>query len=290
MARTGFISDTDMKTKSGKTAFFLVAAMLVIFTLICFIPSLWMMLSSIKDADEFYAVPPTFIPKKVDLAKIPAVFNKLNFVRYYWNTVIVAAGSAVFAIVPNAVTAYVLAHIKPKGAKLAFSIILAAYMIPGTIYMVPTYMNMINFPLLHISLVNTYWPMWLMAGVSAFNIILFKGFFQGIPVSLLEAAKLDGCGEVGALLHIITPLSKPVMMTVLILTIQAAWGDFFWPMILLKDEKTRTVMVAINGIKNQIANDQLVVALSITAIPPIIFFLIFQKYIMNGFSMSGIKG
>ena len=132
--------------------------------------------------------------------------------------------------------------------------------------------------------------MWIMYGASAFKIIVFKSFFDGLPQALIEAARIDGCGEFKIIPKIILPLCIPVVVTMIILTLREAWSDFFWPYLVLRDKERITVMVELFSIQNLIPLDELVLLLSFSILPPTILFIFFQKYIIQGFTLSGIKG
>ena len=123
-------------------------------------------------------------------------------------------------------------------------------------------------------------------------VIVYKGFFDDIPDSLLEAGRLDGCTDSSLFTKIVLPLSKPVMLTSVILTFNAAWGDFFWPYMVLRKKETYTIMVDIFVMQQEptITIDTILIAIAVAIIPPAILFMFFQKNIMQGFTMSGIKG
>ena len=128
--------------------------------------------------------------------------------------VIMAGGSVVFDLIVSGLAGYVLSRLKPKGTKLMLTLIFWIMLMPGTMRTVPLYMEFKSMPLLGINLLETFWPIWLMAGANAFNIILFKNFFDGISESLVEAAWIDGCSDIMLFFKIIIPLSVPVFITV----------------------------------------------------------------------------
>lgn len=202
--------------------------------MICLFPPLWVIVSAGKDVGEFYRVPPTLLPKSFNPGKIVSLFKTHSFLKYYVNTFSVCIGSVVFSVVINGLMGYSLSKMKVKGAKFIFGLILASYLLPNTVSMVPVYKAIIKFPILSTNLLNTNWPMWLMAGANAFIVIVYKGFFDDIPGSLLEAGRLDGCTDSSLFTKIVLTLSKPVMFTSVILTFNAAWGDFFWPYMVLR--------------------------------------------------------
>lgn len=292
MERNGLISDIDYKKTSNKVIYWTMIAILIIAAAICILPVAWVLISSLKSLDEFYSVPPTIWPKSFHFEAIPELLGKYNFLGFYWNTIKLCAGNIIFSVVINGFMGYSLSKLKVKGGAIAFAVILATYMIPTTVCMAPIYKTIIKFPIIGINLINTNWPMWLMAGANAYFVILYKSFFDNIPNALIEAAKLDGCGDLKAFLHVILPVSKPIIATTVIMSFSSSWGDFFWPYMVLKEEKVQTIMVKIFAMQSNssIKINTLLLAISFAIIPPAIIFIIFQKKIMNGFTMSGIKG
>ncbi|MFD0714353.1 carbohydrate ABC transporter permease [Paenibacillus sp. GCM10027626] len=287
---TGIIGVLDLKRPGVKLLYWAVFAIMIGVSLLCLLPPLWIMLSSLKDVKEFFTIPPTIIPQTLDLSKIVSTWKLLDFGRLYLNTFIMTAGCLLFALVFNGLLGYFLSKLRPRGSSFIFGMVLWTMLLPNTLGMVPIFKNIIDFPVLHINFSNTFWPMWMMIGANAFYVIVFKGFFDNIPHALVEAARIDGCSLLGIFWRIVLPLSKPVMMAITIFTIQATWSDFFWPYMVLKDQSLWTVIVAIFNLKGTTTLDIQFVALTFSIIPPAILFLFFQKYIMQGFTFSGIKG
>ncbi|UVI29744.1 carbohydrate ABC transporter permease [Paenibacillus spongiae] len=286
----GIISTLDMKRPGVKLLYWGLFAFMAAVSLVCLLPPLWIMLSSLKDVKEFFTIPPTIIPKTYDLSKVVSTWKLLDFGRLYWNTLIVTAGCLFFALTFNGLLGYFLSKLRPKGSAVVFGMVLWTMLLPNTLGMVPIFKNIIDFPVLHLNFSNTFWPMWMMAGANAFFVIVFKGFFDNIPQALIEAARMDGCSPLGIFRRIVLPLSKPVMMAVTIFTIHGTWSDFFWPYMVLKEKSLWTVIVAIYNMKGTTTLDIQFIALTFSIIPPAILFLFFQKYIMQGFTFSGIKG
>ncbi|MBD1382275.1 carbohydrate ABC transporter permease [Metabacillus arenae] len=287
---SGIIGKLEMKKRGIKVVYWLLFSVMVLISAVCIFPPLWIMLSSLKDIKEFFTVPPTIIPQSFHPEKLWEAWNTLNFGRIYLNTIQYTAGVVVFTVIFNGLMGYFLSILKPKGSSLVMLLVLWTMLLPNTLGMVPVFKTIIDFPLLNLNFTNTYWPMWMMAGANAFVIIVFKSFFDGIPKALIEAARIDGCSVVGIFFRIILPLSKPVIIAVTILTITRAWEDFFWPYMVLKDESSWTVIVAIFNMKDIYPMDVQFIALTFAIIPPAIIFIFFQKYIMYGFNLSGIKG
>lgn len=289
---SGLINYTDLKNPKIKFLYWFCFTIMMIITLICLLPPLWVIMSSMKDIKEFFMIPPTIIPKSYHPEKLVEVWNMLNFGRYYMNTLAIAIGTMAFSIVLNGLTGYVLSRLKPKGSSVILLIMLWTMMLPDSVSMIPKFMNIISLPIIHVNLSNTFFPMWLMAGANAFFVLVFKSFFDGIPKALIEAARLDGCNDLGIFYRIIIPMSKPVIMVILILTLNGTWSDFLWPYLILKDPQMYTVIVKIFTMRGStgFSMDMQVVALAFAIIPPSILFIFFQRYIMQGFTLSGIKG
>ncbi len=288
--RIGIISEIDYANKPAKILYWSLFALMCIIAFVCIAPPIWVILSSLKDTKEFYAIPPTIIPRSFNPEKIVEAWNTFDFSRYYLNTIIVTAGAIIMSVVCNGLAGFVLSKLKPKGSGVVFALILGSMMVPNTVSMVPVYQNIVSFPILGFNMINTFWPMMLMAGCNAFQTIVYKSFFDGIPSALIEAGKIDGCNEIQSFIKIVIPLSKAVVFTSMILTFNAEWGSFFWPFLVLRDKEVYTVIVEVFKIRNSIAQDQVLMILSFAIIPPAIMFMIFQKNIMQGLTMSGIKG
>ena len=289
----GIISKFDMQNPSVKVLYGLIWFFLILAVLLCFVPPLWCMTSALKDSREFFSVPATIIPRSFHPEKLWETWEMLNFGQAYLNTIFVLCGSLIMSLVCNGMMGYVLSRLRPRGYKLVLSLVLWTLMLPQSVSQVPLFKNFLSLPILGINITESYLPMWLLAGANAFYVLIFKSFFDSIPQSLIEAARLDGCTNLGIFFRVMLPLSKPVLMVIAIFTINASWSDFFWPYLVLGSRsELYTVMVQIFYMAGSsgYSEDIQVVALIFTIIPPTILFLFFQRYIMSGFTLSGIKG
>lgn len=286
----GVIGSMDMRYSRVKVLYIVLSAILILVALVCLIPPLWVLVSSLEDPQTFYSMNPPLIPHPLDISKLWTTWTTLNFGRYYLNSIIVAGGALVTSTVFDALFAFVLSRLKPFGSRFVFTIVLLTLMLPATTAIVPVYKNIVNFPILHINLTNSFIPLWLMYAGNAFNVIVFKSFFDGIPMDLMEAGQLDGCTSIGLFTRIIIPLSKPVVFTLSIFTLMGVWSDFFWPFLVLQKPNLQTVIVAVYAASTSLSADQMLMALTFAMLPPMIVFIFFQKYIMKGLTFSGIKG
>lgn len=288
--RNGIITEIDYKTNKIKCLY---CALVVFVAVSCFIslaPLLWVIISAGKDIKEFYSVPPTIIPKSFHISRFTEIWKQYNFKRYYVNTLIIAGGSIFVSVFSNGLAGYVISKLKPKGINIIFALILITLMVPTSVAMATTYKNIIDFPILHINLINNITPILMMAGANSFLIIVFKSFFDGIHDSYLEAARLDGCSELKLFATVIVPLSKPIIFTGIILSLTQAWGDFFWPFMILRKQELYTIIVQIYSIQDTMPTDTMLIMLTFAVLPLIVLYICFQKYFMQGLASGGVKG
>lgn len=286
----GIILPVEEKDMVSKIVYGVLYAILMIMAIICLFPPLWVLLSAFKNINEFLATPPTIIPRSFEPEKIVTAWKEARFGRSYLNTLYLGAGQLVFSLLFNGLGGYVLSRLKPKGHTLIFTLVTWTMMMPTTVAMVPLYMTFIDMPIIHINLSNTFLPFWIMAGASPFYILLFKSFFDSIHMSYLEAARIDGCTELGIFFKIILPLSKPVMFSVALFVLNGIWGDFLWPYLILRKEELYTTGVKIYQMQSGVQIDIYFMSMLFVMLPPVIMYLLFQKYLMKGLSIGGVKG
>ena len=286
----GFITGIEMKKPSVRAIYWLMFAAMTAIALICFLPLMWIVLSGLKDTQEFYMVPPTIIPKSFHPEKLVTVWKKFTFYRYYFNSLIHAAGAVAFCLLFNGLAGFVLSRLKPAGHKAVTNFLFVMLLMPTAVGQVPLYMQLVDIPYIHKSALNSYITLWLMCGGSAYNIILFKSFFDSISQSYIEAARIDGCTTLGIFFKIMVPLCVPVFMVLTIFTFNGAWGNFFWPSLILNDKDKYTVSTFLFRLdKSNYSLDEYMIILVYAMIPPLIVFCFFQKYIMTGFKLGGVK-
>lgn len=287
----GALSSIDMKSSKYQLLYWCMFAFLIVCMLVCVLPILWVVVSCFKDTEEFFRIPPTIIPHSFNPEYIGNVWNKMKVGRSYANTMIVALGQVGFSVIFNGIGAYVISRLKPKGSRLLFVLIVWTMMLPMSTSTVPMFATFMEFPIGKFSMMNTYWPLILPAGANAFNMLIFKSFFDGIDMSYIEAARVDGCSNLGIFTRIVLPLSVPVVVAVAVFAFQGAWNEFIWPYLILKDERLFTVPVQVFRMKQgSFLENEYIIMLMFSMIPSLVMFVLFQKQIMNGVSLGGVKG
>ena len=212
----------------------------------------------------------------------------MNLLRYYGNTLIVVFGAIICSVVFNGLLAYVVGILKPVGHKVIHVMILLGYMIPSALSIVPLFMAIHK-----LNLTNTYLPLCLTFGANAYYYMLLKNSFERTPASLIEAARMDGLGDLKIFFKIILPLNKSILGVVAIFTMTASYCDFLLPLLVLQDEKFATIMVYIYNLGTMntpmFDTSDFLMLLVISMIPQIVLFIIFQKQILGGATAGGVK-
>jgi multiple sugar transport system permease protein len=263
----------------------IVAVALLIGALITAFPFLWMLLASFKPQREALDFPPTLLPLSPTIEHYVTLFTELDFGRYLVNTLLVVAISFVGLLI-MAMAGYGFAKFEFRGRRWMFFLVLATMMIPVQVTMIPTFL-ILN----AMKLTNTLAGIALPTLVSGFNIFLFRQFMSTIPTEMIEAARLDGASEMRIFLSIIVPLALPIFAVQAVLTFIASWNSFLWPLIIANDQKLYTLSVGLSLLNQQLAvNPSLqMAAAALMVVPMFIVFLIFQRHIVQGFTLSGLK-
>jgi multiple sugar transport system permease protein len=248
-------------------------------------PFFWMLTTSLKPLIEAYNYPPSVLPAAPTLESYKSLFADFDFGRYLINTIVVVLIGFV-GMFFMAMAGYGFAKFRFRGKGFLFLLVLSTLMVPIQVTMIPTYLILNS-----VHLTNTLVGIALPTLVSAFNIFLFRQFMATIPDELLEAARLDGAGELRVLWSIVLPMSKPILAVGGVLTFISGWNSFIWPLIIANDQQNYTLSVGISLLNKQLAiNPPLQMAgASLMVVPIVIVFLLFQRYIVQGFTMSGLR-
>lgn len=286
----GILNDMDMHHIKYKIVYACMIAALALICVITIFPTLWIFMSAFKDTKEFLRVPPTIIPQSFEPRKVAEVWGMVRFGKYLANSGAIIIGTWFCAVVFNGMAGYVFAKIKPLGSGLVYKLIFFTMLMPTSMNMIPLYVEFTNFPIGGINLTNTYIPIWLMSAISAFDILLFRSFFMSISTSIVEAARIDGSSDIGIFAKIILPLSRPIIAVISIFAVNGAWGNFFWPFLVLKKEELQPVAVMLYKMQPQLSADKYMVLMMFSTIPPLAIFLVLSKHIIGGINLGGVKG
>lgn len=263
----------------------LLYAVLLIGGIVMVIPFVWMLATSLKPAKEvflgnFFPLAPTFENYQIVLDKVP-------FARWYLNSLIVALLTTLSVAFFDSLVGFALAKYEFPGKNIIFIFILSTLMVPTEMLIIPWFILSSN-----LNWVDTYWGIMFPGVMSAFGVFLMKQFMEGIPSELLDAARIDGVSEFGLFWRIAMPLVRPALAALCIFTFLGNWNAFLWPVIITEKMNMRTIPVGLAFFSGEAgASWELIMAgAAMATIPVLIVFLIFQRQIIKGIALTGLKG
>jgi multiple sugar transport system permease protein len=267
----------------------LVYGALVAVAAVLLLPFAWMVSTSLKGNEAVFAIPPQWIPETLRWANYAEVFERMPFLLYLRNTAVITAFTIFGTVLTASMVAYAFACLRWPGRDALFLFVVATMMLPLQVIMIPLFVLFKEFGWL-----NTYKPLIVPAflGGGAFNIFVLRQFFLGIPRELFEAARMDGASEWRIYWSVALPLARPALVTVALLTFMFAWNDFLGPLIYLSDQSKNTLALGLALFTGQHQTDWgvLMAASILMMVPAIALFFFFQRYFIQGFTMSGLKG
>jgi multiple sugar transport system permease protein len=250
-------------------------------------PFLWMLLSAVKPEAEIRRVPPTWWPQTFTLENFLDLFSRLDFPRYFANSVLVAtvvtAGNLVFC----SGLGYALAKLRFTGRRALFGLVMATLMVPGMVTFVPQFVLVSN-----MGLANTYAGLVLPFLAGPFGVFLMRQYLLSIPDDLVEAARVDGAGELRIFARVVLPLCRPALATLGILTFLTSWNNFLWPVVVAttEDHYTLPVALALYSIgQNRIDLGLTLAGAAVVVVPVLVVFLLLQRHFLRGIATTGLK-
>jgi len=252
-------------------------------------PFLWLVLAALKTLVEWVAVPIHFLPEAPQWNNFTDAVTQINFLAYTGNSLFLSGMYAVLVTLSSALVGFGFARLKGRGKRPLFVVLLATMMLPSILTLIPTYVLFSR-----VGLVGTYWP-WVLWGLAAspYLVFLFRQFFAAIPRDLEDAAIIDGCGYGRIFWRIFLPLSRPVVLTSLLLSFTWMWGDYLAPALLLDIDHT-TLSVAITQSYRNPHGDYIptvqAAAAALYVVPVMVIFLFAQRYFVRSVATSGLKG
>ena len=279
---------TAKRVRKIKTVIQYVLAIIVM--LVVMFPLYWMLISSVKSQEEILLLEPTLWPREFHFENYINVFQRANFGKYYYNTIVMTAGLLISQIITGIFAAYGFSKGKFKGQNLCFLIVLGALMIPLQVTFIPIYIMCANW-----GLADTFLGLILPECVSPYYIFMLRRTFLAIHDCSLEAARVDGLGRIGIITKILAPMCKSTLFTVTLVTFTSGWNNYFWPKIIAKNETRRVLTVGLAQLKNTFAgqatmnNHEIMAGAVMAILPVVILFFIFQKYMLTGYSKAAMK-
>jgi multiple sugar transport system permease protein len=250
-------------------------------------PLLQMILTSLKPAAEALRIPPTLLPERPTLNAYSTVLTGAPFLTWFRNSMIVTLSVTALTLFTSSLGGYIFAKFEFPARGLLFTLLLATLMVPFPVILVPVYLiaNQLH-------LLNTLFALIVPSMVSAFGIFLIRQFVAAIPNDLIEAARLDGASEFRIYWWLILPQLGPALATLGTFTFMSSWNDYLWPLVAINDQDRMTLPLALTFFNSahHTRYDLVLAAATMIIMPIVIVFLFFQRYFINAFTMSGLKG
>ncbi len=260
--------------------------LLLVLSALFLFPVVWIILSAFKAQSELFTYPLTILPVNPTLGNFFDAFSRGDFPLYFRNTTFVTVVATAITILINVMAGYALSKYWFRGRDLIFFVMIATLMIPLQVIMIPIFLLLRD-----LGLLNSLWGIIIPPAATPTGIFLARQYLLTIPDSLIEAARIDGGGELFIFARIILPLAKPIVATIAIFSFMWRWNDFLWPLIVISNKKVMTVQLALANFVGQfqISWANLLAMTTITMIPMIAVFIFFQKYFIRGITAGGVK-
>ncbi len=248
-------------------------------------PFVWMLLTAFKSIREIFSL--NFLPQTWTLANFQEVLFRTDFPRWFGNSLIVATVTTISVLFFCALVGYTLARMRFRGKGIIFILILSTMMIPTEMLVIPWFVMSAEY-----GWTNSYWGIMFPGLITGFGVFLLRQFFQTLPMDLFDAGRLDGLSEWGLFWRVGLPLVGPGLSALGIFTFIGNWNAFLWPLVVISDRSMRTIPVGTALFSGEAATayNLIMAASAMAIIPVLIVFIIFQKQIVEGVVLTGVKG
>ena len=262
--------------------------LLYFLAIIMILPFLWMLSTSFKSPTEVFSIPIKWFPEDFNFDNYKKAITSFPFIKFMFNSIIVTAAIIAGQLVTSVMAAYAFARMEFKGKKILFLLLLSGLMLPAQTIMIPMILNLGK-----MNLLNTLMGLIIPFSWSALIVFLLRQFFMNIPKEIEEAAIIDGCSTFQIITKIILPISKPILATSFILIFIYGWNQYFWPLLIVNKEELYTLQLGLAYFKevNAIETDwgALMAGTTLTMLPVIVVFLVFQRKVIESIAFSGGK-
>lgn len=260
---------------------------LVLCAFIMVFPIVWVIFSSFKPAGELFRWPPSLFPESPTLENYINALGEGDFMQYFRNTFVVTVLATILTVVINLMSGYVFAKYEFRGRNFLFAVVLTTLMIPLEVIMIPVFKVIVA-----TRMYDNLWGLIIPAIASPTAVFLIRQYYIGIPSDYMEAGRIDGASEVGIFLRIMAPMATPVLSVLCIFSFMWRWNDYLWPKIVISSKSNYTIQLALATFSGEYSVDwdSLLAMSVITMIPVLVIFLIFQKHIIGGITIGGVKG
>ncbi|GBD17799.1 L-arabinose transport system permease protein AraQ [bacterium HR27] len=252
------------------------------------LPLYWVATGALKTNREIYTFPPVWIPRDPQWSNFLAAWEAVPFGRFFLNSLVTTAGAVTIELLFALLSAYALVFLDARGKGFVFAVTVAALLVPQTVTLLPNYLTIAR-----LGWINTYQGLIVPVAAVAFGVFLFRQHFLTLPRELVDAARLDGCGHLGLLRHVVVPLSQPVIVTFLVIYLVSHWNDFLWPLVATNRLEWRTVPIGVaylydvEGVQNW---GPILAGTVMALLPMLVVYVLAQRWIVKGIGGGALKG
>ena len=260
---------------------------LVLGTAVMFLPVLWIVLSSFKDLNEIYRIPPTLLPEHWITSNYSGALERFPFLRYLTNSVVVTVVATAITLAINSMAAFALSKYRFPGRDAIFLVILGTLMIPLQVIMLPVYLVIAK-----LGMANSLWGIIIPPSATPTGVFLLRQYMLTIPDELIEAARMAGSSEFRVYWQVVLPLTRPALAVLTVFSIMWRWNDFLWPLIVINQDSLFTLQLGLARFRGELVTDwHYVLAMTVLSIVPItLVFAVLQRYLVSGIATTGLKG
>ena len=264
-------------------------SLLVVMLVWTLVPFYWMIATSLKKDKEIYGFEATLIPRQPTLSNYTRLFTTTPFVKYLRNSTIIALGNTLASLLCACLGAYALARLRFPGRGLIARGLVVSYLVPPSLLFIPLFAVLATLSLIdtHQGLILTY------LGFSVpFCTWLLMGYFRTVPLELEEAALVDGCSRLGTLVRIILPMSLPALAVVAFFSFTQSWNEFLYANVFVNSVEVRTITMGLTlfVVEDVFFWGPMMGASFLSALPPVLLYLVFQRWVVKGLTLGGVKG
>lgn len=282
-----------MKSKTLKTChkysvgYWTMLAVMTLGAITMIFPTVWMLLCSFKTQNEMYQMPPSFFPKQFNSDNFASVFKQMPFGRYYLNSVGTGLLNTLVGVITSSLLGYIFAKYEFPGRDTIFLVVLACMMIPYETLMPTVYKLQVK-----MGWTNTYLVLTVPYFCNIFGIFLMRQFFVDLPNDYLEAAEVDGCGQLRTWWSVAMPMAKSMISTLVIFLFMGSYNSFLWPLISVNSRSLMTLPVGLESMLSDRGSQysMLMAASSMVILPVCVIFAVMQRQFIEGMTAGGIKG
>jgi ABC-type glycerol-3-phosphate transport system permease component len=260
---------------------------LVLFSVLCLVPLIWLMASSFKANADFHAY--AFIPPvdHLTVANFTSLFKQMPFLRFMMNSFFVAGVTVIVQLFFSSLGGFALAKYAFAGKKVIMGVMIATMMIPGPVLLAPMYEL-----IYHLRLIDTHLGLIVPGMVNVFGMFLFRQSMLAVPDEMLQAARMDGCNEYQIFWHVVLPVSRPMIGAFCLIAFMGTWNSFLWPQIILQSSDRFTLPIGLNQMVGVYEADYgaMMAGTLLAVMPVVVLFFLLQKEFIAGLTKGAVKG